>query len=74
VIVTKVLNNGRGFDRGRVKVVKISAVTYVALQIALVAVWINHNKSQILSNHLFYHIVYNNLNWTIILYILRWLK
>jgi len=70
----KVLNNGRGFVRSRVKVVEISAVTDVASHIAVIAVWINHNNAQILFNHLFYHIVYNNLNGTINLYILRWLK
>jgi hypothetical protein len=34
----KVLNNGNGNGRGRVKVFAISAVTGVALQIAVVAV------------------------------------
>jgi len=34
----KVLNNGCGFDRGRIKVVAISGVTDVALQIAVIAV------------------------------------
>jgi len=38
ILVSKVLNNGRGFDRGRVKVVAISAVMDVALQIAVAAV------------------------------------
>jgi hypothetical protein len=34
----KVLNNGRGRDRGRVKVVAISAVTDAAIQITVFAV------------------------------------
>jgi hypothetical protein len=44
----KVLNNGNGNGRGRVKVFAISAVTGVALQIAVVTVWINHKVAQIL--------------------------
>ena len=38
VIRTNVLNNGRGFGRGRVKVVTFSAVKQGLLQIAVVAV------------------------------------
>jgi hypothetical protein len=38
VIIFKVLNNGNGNGRGRVKVFAISAVTGVALQIAVVTV------------------------------------
>jgi len=34
----KVLNNGRSFGHGRVKVVVISAVTDVVLQITVIAV------------------------------------
>jgi hypothetical protein len=48
ILVTKVLNSGRGHGRGRVKDFAISAVTAVALRITVVAVWINHNNAQIL--------------------------
>jgi hypothetical protein len=48
MMVPKVLNNGRGHDRGRVKVVAISAVAAVAIKIAVVAVWIINNIAQII--------------------------
>jgi hypothetical protein len=38
IVLPKVLKNGRGRDRGRVKVVAISAVTDAAIQITVFAV------------------------------------
>jgi hypothetical protein len=47
-LLFKVLNNGRGHGRGRVKVFAISAVMDVAIQITVFAVWNNHNVAHIL--------------------------
>jgi hypothetical protein len=54
-VTSKVLKNGRGRGRGRVKVFTVSAVTDAALQIAVVAVRINHKIAQILKK-LFIHV------------------
>ena len=54
---SKVLKNGRGRGHGRVKVFTVSAVTDAALQIAVVAVWINYKIAQILKKNSYHCLI-----------------